>query len=273
MGNRRTPAQGTTVRNEQFQQLINEFSLKLATDEHDRQRVYRLRHEVYCQEIGYTPPDCDSSGMELDPYDESALHCLMVHRRSGIDAGCFRLILPNPDSEHSEPRLPLQAYAGTSLTHATLHPDRLPLEEMCEISRFATARVFRNRPIRHETLDDARLTYAFSDEERRVFPLITISLFLATHALVDLVGRRHIFAMMASRLPRLLAMSGFRFIRVGDAIELHGKRNAFYIDNELAKREMSRALTTPYHLIRSQLASQLPHVVAEREQLGLWQAP
>ncbi|MGQ4879253.1 PEP-CTERM/exosortase system-associated acyltransferase [Billgrantia sp. LNSP4103-1] len=270
MGSRRTPAQETTGRSEQFQQLIDEFFLKLAIDERDRQRVYRLRHEVYCQEIGYTPPDCHSTGMELDPYDDSALHCLMVHRRSGIDAGCFRLILPPPDAEHTGLRLPLQEYAGTSLTHATLHPGRLPLDQICEISRFATARVFRNRPIRHETLADGPLTHAFSDHERRVFPLITISLFLATHALVDLVGRRHIFAMMAARLPRLLAMSGFRFTRVGDAIELHGQRNAFYIDNEVAKRERSRALATPYHLIRSQLACQLPLAIADREQLGLW---
>jgi N-acyl amino acid synthase of PEP-CTERM/exosortase system len=152
MGNRRTPAQGTTSRNEQFEQLIDEFTLRLAADEHDRQRVYRLRHKVYCQEIGYTPPDCHSSGMELDPYDDNALHCLMVHRRSGIDAGCFRLILPNPDPERPNLRLPLQEYAGTSLTHTTLHPSRLPLDEICEISRFATARVFRNRPIHHETL-------------------------------------------------------------------------------------------------------------------------
>ncbi len=270
MGNRRTPAPEMASRNEQFEQLLDEFSLKLAGNDDDRQRAYRLRHEVYCQEIGYQPPAGSSSDMELDPYDDSALHCLMVHRRSGIDAGCFRLVLPDPDPEHPDLRLPLQEYGGTSLTHATLHPCRLPLDEICEISRFATARAFRNRPICHETLDDTRLAYAFSDEERRVFPLITISLFLATHALVELVGRRHIFAMMASRLPRLLAMSGFRFTRIGDAIELHGKRNAFYIDNEVAKCEMNPALTFPYASIRSQLASQLPLAVVDREQLGLW---
>ncbi|MCC5882148.1 MAG: PEP-CTERM/exosortase system-associated acyltransferase [Halomonas sp.] len=263
--------QGTSNRNELFQQLDEDFVFKLASSEKDRQRVYRLRYKVYCQEIGYNPPYNDNSALELDIYDENALHCMLEHRKSGIVAGCFRLVLPAPEAMNSAIRLPLQEYGGRSLTHTTLHPDLLPFHEICEISRFATAREFRNRPINNETLDEGSITYEFSPEERRVFPLLTIVLFLATHALVDLVERRHIFAMMASRLPRLLAMSGFRFTRIGEAIELHGKRNAFYIDNHGAQRDMNRELVEPYLRVRKQLAPQLSRALSDRSLINLVQ--
>ncbi|QHC51345.1 PEP-CTERM/exosortase system-associated acyltransferase [Billgrantia tianxiuensis] len=266
MGRSRISELGRDNRSDLFSQLEEDFAFTLAHDERSRQRVYRLRYRIYCQEIGYNPPNEDDAALEQDAYDESALHCLLVHRKSGIAAGCFRLVLPAPGKD-PKIRLPLQEYGGTSLTHKALHPSLLPIEEICEISRFATAREFRNRPINHETLD--KPTYDFTLEERRVFPLLTIALFLATHALVGLVDRRHIFAMMASRLPRLLAMSGFRFQRIGDAIELHGRRNAFYIDNVMAQREMRRELLEPYRHIHRQLASQLPRAIANVAPLPL----
>jgi N-acyl amino acid synthase of PEP-CTERM/exosortase system len=273
MGRSKLQQQGAGNRSEAFKQLDEDFAFKLACNDKDRHRVYRLRYQVYCQEIGYSPPNDDDRALELDAYDTNALHCLLEHRASGIAAGCFRLVLPASDDEHATIKLPLQEYGGKSLTHSSLHPDRLPIREICEISRFATAREFRNRPIHHETLNGSNLAYEFSPEERRIFPLLTIALFLATHSLVDLVGRRHIFAMMASRLPRLLAMSGFRFTRVGDSIELHGRRHAFYIDNYLAQREMNRELVEPYQRIRRQIAPQLPHALAGRGVIGLVESP
>lgn len=261
--------QGAGNRSEAFRQLDKDFAFKLACDDKDRLRVYRLRYRVYCQEIGYSPPNDDDGALEQDAYDANALHCLLEHRASGIAAGCFRLVLPASDDSQARIKLPLQEYGGRSLTHSLLHPDRLPIKEICEISRFATAREFRNRPIKHETLSEDSIAYEFSPEERRVFPLLTIALFLATHSLVDLVGRRHIFAMMSSRLPRLLAMSGFRFTRVGDAIELHGRRHAFYIDNHVAQRDMNRELAEPYQQIHRQLAPQLALALAGRDLMSL----
>lgn len=269
MSSSRLPTQGNANRSELFAQFDADFAFKLACSDKDRRRVYRLRYQVYCQEIGYSPPNEEAAALELDAYDENALHCLLEHRNSGIAAGCFRLVLPTHDRSRSEIRLPLQEYGGRSLTHKTLHPNHLPLDKICEISRFATAREFRNRPIKHETLDKNDIAYEFSPAERRIFPLLTIALFLATHALVDLVDRRHIFAMMTSRLPRLLAMSGFRFMRIGDAIELHGMRNAFYIDNLVAQQDMHRELVEPYRRIRHQLSAQLPRALADRGLLSL----
>lgn len=256
-----TPYRADTIKKPSPSELLlrfsNDFIFKLAKSNSEKNRVYHLRHQVYCQEIGYTPLAKELSETESDIHDNNSIHCLIEHKRSGISAGCFRLVLPAAYLLNANPRLPLQDYGGESLNNPELHPESLPYAEICEISRFATAREFRNKPINHETLNPEKIKHSFSPEEKKVFPLLTTALFLATHALVHLTNRRHIFAMMDPKLPRLLAMSGFKFHKIGDTIELHGKRNAYYIDNFIAEKEMHEVLRPMYQYIKQQLSSQL----------------
>ncbi|MGM0692723.1 MAG: PEP-CTERM/exosortase system-associated acyltransferase [Pseudomonadota bacterium] len=242
---------------ELFDSFIKDFTFNVAISDDEKDRIYRLRHEVYCQEIGYTPPGISSKRIELDAHDSHSIHCLIEHRRSGLAAGCLRLVLPAPMSKGSDHRLPLQEYGERSLSDKTLHPARLPYDSICEISRFAIARAFRNRPIKHETLDVRTSNPTFTPEEKKTFPMIIVALFLATYALVGLMKKRHVFAMMEPRLPRLLSLSGFHFTRVGERIEMHGSRHAFYIDHRKAEQDMHEDLMPLYLYIRRQLAPQL----------------
>ncbi|WP_071942426.1 PEP-CTERM/exosortase system-associated acyltransferase [Halomonas aestuarii] len=240
-----------------FDAFIKDFSFEVARSDAEKHRIFKLRHEVYCQEIGYHPPGISSKGEEVDSHDSHSIHCLIEHKKSGIAAGCLRLVLPAPRSEGRNHRLPLQDYGEGSLTHELLHPAKLPYESICEISRFAIARPFRHKPIKHEILDSENPSYQFTAEEKKTFPLIIVALFLATYALVGLTKKRHVFAMMESRLPRLLSMSGFNFTRVGESIEMHGTRSAFYIDHTKAEKEMHEDLMPLYLHIRRELAIQL----------------
>lgn len=248
---------------QRYARLLDDFEFLLADSEATRQEVYHLRHRVYCQEIGYVPPDGAPLELEVDAHDNHAIHCLVKHRRSGLAAGCFRLVLPLPATQGAYYRLPLQEYGDHSLVHERLHPDRLPFPLICEISRFATARDFRHRPVGHETLTSEYLE-RFTPAERELFPLLTGALFLATHALVELAGRRHIFAMMQPKLPRLLARYGFHFACIGTPIELHGRRSAYYIDNEVAEAEMIDAVRPAYRRIKQLLRPQLDAALLER---------
>jgi len=242
---------------ELFESFLKDFTFNVAVSDEEKNRIYRLRHEVYCQEIGYHPPGMERKNIEIDSHDSHSIHCLIEHQRSGLAAGCLRLVLPAPMAAGKHHRLPLQEYDERSLTHETLHPAKLPYDSICEISRFAIARAFRHKPIKHETLDMKKNSYVFTPEERKTFPLIIVALFLATYALVGLMGKRHVFAMMEPRLPRLLSMSGFHFTKVGERIEMHGSRNAFYIDHRKAEKEMHEDLMPLYLYIRAQLAPQL----------------
>lgn len=251
-----------------FQSFIEDFSFNVAISDTEKNRIYRLRHEVYCQEIGYHPPGIASKNIEVDSHDSHSIHCLIEHRRSGLAAGCLRLVLPAPVSAGKDHRLPLQEYGERSLSHETLHPAMLSYDSICEISRFAIARAFRHKPIKHETLDVEDSNYQFTAEEKKTFPLIIIALFLATYSLVGLMDKRHVFAMMEPRLPRLLSMSGFHFTKVGERIEMHGARNAFYIDHRKAEQEMHQDLMPLYLHIRQQLAPQLEILSAQEDKIA-----
>ncbi|MEQ5803070.1 PEP-CTERM/exosortase system-associated acyltransferase [Halomonas sp. H10-9-1] len=237
--------------------FLEKYSLKLAATQAEKERVYRLRFDVYCQEIGYQPEVFCQKSLELDAHDRHSIHCYLEHKSSGLAAGCLRLVLPDPYAKTSDQLLPLQGYGGRSLSHPWLHPSVLPETEICEISRFAIARAFRNKPIKNETLDPSSTKYIFSEQDKKTFPWIIISLFLATYSLVGLTGRRHVFAMMEPRLPRLLAMSGFNFKKVGEPIEMHGKRSAYYIDHSRAEEEIHEDLIPMYLCIKDHLAEQI----------------
>ncbi len=219
---------------------------------------------MYCQEIGYHPPVESENKTESDIHDSHSIHCLIEHRQSGLAAGCLRLVLPAPHTNGKHKRLPLQDFGEHTLPHETLHPAKLPYESICEISRFAIARTFRHKAINHETLDLNHSSYCFSDAEKKTFPLLVIALFLATYSLVGLMEKRHVFAMMEPRLPRLLSMSGFKFTKVGESIEMHGKRNAFYIDHTKAEQEMHQDLMPFYLYIRQALKPQLEELLGKK---------
>ncbi|MCG6658478.1 PEP-CTERM/exosortase system-associated acyltransferase [Halomonas campisalis] len=244
-----------------FDRFQDEFHFQLTATQAEHERVFRLRHAVYCRELGYEQAADPANRLEYDAHDRQAIHCLVTHRASGLAAGCLRLVLPSPLETPGGARLPLQGYAGQSLTHPTWHPERLDRNRICEVSRLATSPHFRNRPANAALVDPAEPPPRFSEAARRTFPVIIIGLFLASTALVGLAGRRHVFAMMEARLPRLLAMSGLTFTRVGETIDFHGRRSAYYIDQGQAESEMHPHLLPLYAHIRQSLSPQLPRAM------------
>ncbi len=252
-----------------FQSFKEDFIFKIAITDTEKNRIYTLRHEIYCQEIGYHPLEISYNNTERDIHDSHSIHCLIEHRRSGLAAGCLRLVLPAPHLEGINKRLPLQDFGEQNLPHESLHPAKLPYNSICEISRFAIARAFRHKAINNETLNPDDAKYQFTDKERKAFPLIVIALFLATYSLVGLMNKRHVFAMMEPRLPRLLSMSGFKFTKVGKPIEMHGTRNAFYIDHTKAEQEMHEDLMPMYLHIRRALAPQLEELLEAKHSVSL----
>lgn len=240
-----------------LEQFMNEFTFKLARSEEDKERVYRLRYDIYCEELGYEKPSDPLKKLEYDIHDQNSIHCMVEHRRTGLVAGCVRLVIPDPSSPPPLNQLPLQSYGYQSLTHPRLHPDKLPPDSYYEISRLAVNRLFRSKIKDSDVPGVSGNTNVFSTEEKRIFPLLVSGLFLAGYALGRLSGKIQVFAMMEPRLPRLLAVTGFHFTKVGETIDFHGRRSAYYIDRQRAEQGMQKALMPLYQHIQRELAPQL----------------
>lgn len=245
--------------------FTQEFSFKLAETQAEKERIYRLRYDVYCEELKYEAPTDAVRKMEFDDYDQNSIHCLVEHKRTGRPAGCLRLVFPDPDGPPPVNRLPMEAYGGKSLTHPFLHPEKLPKESYFEISRLALMKEFRSRKSAAEVPGISDCESLFSQEERQTFPILVSSLFLTGFILGMLAGKTQVFAMMEPRLPRLLALSGFHFTKVGETIDFHGQRSAYYISREQAEKGMHERedLIPLYTHLRSELAPQLKRVLPD----------
>ena len=71
------------------------FRVVPALSEDQRLTVFRIRHSVYCEELGYEPSNPDR--LETDAYDHRSVHCFLQSVRTGQFVGCVRLILSDPD--------------------------------------------------------------------------------------------------------------------------------------------------------------------------------
>ena len=181
--------------------------------------AYRIRHDVYCAELGYEPVRPD--GLETDAYDAHAAHCL-VHAKADQDyVGCIRLVFAR-SGEPDHP-LPVERLCAQTIDRRIVDPARLPRETIAEVSRLAVVTRYRrrkgeaSRPGGIEPQD-------FGTAERPRFPYLTAGLYLAMMAQARRHGIKTLFFVTEPRLVKQLTRLGVRLQRIGGAIEHRGTR-------------------------------------------------
>lgn len=191
------------------------------------EEVFRLRHQVYCEELGFEPQR--ASRLEHDEYDKRSIHCLLFHKASKTYIGCSRLILA--DSNEPEAPFPFELTCGKSLRWSFDSSAGTGRERYGEISRLAIIAKFRRFPRNEVAVADGGSEdfYDGDEDEKHLFPTISLGLYLAMTAIVLNQGLKGVFAMMEPRLARRLRRLGILFEQVGEAVEHHGLRGPFLI--------------------------------------------
>lgn len=200
-----------------------------------RSAVYRLRHQVYCEELKFE--DVRAGYEENDDFDSRSIHCFIKHLSTGKLAGTVRLITSRNDEE----LLPIEKFCMHSITHKDIHPNNFRREEICEISRLAVPADFRKRAVdKYAGVATGVINEAtFSANELRCFPYIAICLYLSTIAMSYHTKRFHGFVMMEPRLARSLSFVGINFIQLGEPVDYHGLRAPYYIDGRVLRQTLS----------------------------------
>lgn len=208
--------------------FANSFSVIPANTTQLREKVYQLRHQVYCEELGYEPRRV--SGLEHDDFDARSIHCLLFHKASQTYAGCVRLVLPDDDVDE---QLPFEGSCSQSLDWDFDPQGQTPRARYGEISRLAITANFRRR--RGEAAlgngDNPDMDGTASDE-RRLFPSVALGLYVAITAMGLNKGLDGVFAMMEPRLARQLRRFGIVFTQVGAQVEHRGVRAPFFIHRD-----------------------------------------
>lgn len=206
------------------------FEVVPAFDAPLREHVYRIRYNVYAEELGWEDRASFPAGMEKDAYDTHSLHCLLRHRPSNEYIGCVRLVLNNLQTPNS--MFPIEESFRTDFVQTHPKLTNYKRTDLGEISRIAVLSSFRhrqgekNKP--HTEIDDPRK----QREERRRFPHIALGLYLAAGAMGIAQGKSCVFAMMEPKLARRLRIFGIKFEQLAEPIEHRGLRAPFMVTQE-----------------------------------------
>ncbi|MBR0568466.1 PEP-CTERM/exosortase system-associated acyltransferase [Azoarcus sp. L1K30] len=196
------------------------FEIAPATNTALRNDVFRIRHEVYCEELKFEPERPDR--LETDVYDPHSLHCLIrTANEPNHLVGCTRLVLANPDDPLAP--LPFEQTCGHTLDRSIVDPLKLPRESIAEVSRLAVRAAYRRRK------GDERAPVAISEEDfgtgdRPRFPYIPIGLYLGAVALAARSGIDTLFVLTEPRLASHFGKLGVDIRQIGGPVEHRGIR-------------------------------------------------
>lgn len=215
------------------------------------EKVFRIRHQVYCEELGFEPHRANQ--LEQDEFDKNAIHCLLLHKPSQTFVGCVRLVLA--DSQAPEAGFPFEQVCGKSARWAFDPSGDEGRKRYGEISRLAITANFRRPRNFVAAVDGARLLPDARDEEsRRLFPSIAVGLYLAVAAMGLNKGLDGVFAMMEPKLARQLSHFGIHFEQAGEAVEHRGTRVPYFISRNSLLDNLKFECKTLLHKIQDCLA-------------------
>ena len=239
--------------NREAKQIANHFAQflepQLAVGDSMRENAYRIRHNVYCEELNFEP--VKDNKQEIDDFDRHSYHCLIQHKSTKNFAGTVRVVYSRNEGE----QLPLEKYCLDSIDHKTLTPANFARHEICEISRLAVPAEFRRRQADKfaGAATGAINENVYSETELRCFPFIAVGLYLSAASILIDRGINHCFVMMEPRLARSLAFVGIPFEQIGPVVEYHGKRAPYYIDPRTLQKTLSPGFKRLYRNIGRQL--------------------
>ncbi|MDT8363338.1 MAG: PEP-CTERM/exosortase system-associated acyltransferase [Nitrosomonas sp.] len=230
------------------------FEIVPALNESLKTEAYRVRHAVYCEDLGFEPARTDK--LETDQYDHSAIHLLIRDVRNNTFIGCTRIIRPSMNTDHG--LLPFERTCANTLDRAIINPAKLPRDKIGEVSRLAVVASFRRR--KGEAVQPINLS---EDDYREApllrFPYIPLGLYFGTVELARLNGIRVLFMLTEDRLANHFGRLGVQPELIGGPVEHHGTRFPSMIDTDGIASGIRPILRPLYRCIAEDIQAGLIH--------------
>lgn len=230
------------------------ISLLPAFSDATRKLVYRIRHEVYCEELGFEPARAD--GHERDEFDRHSLHCLARTSHDMTPVGCVRLVLPHPDAP--EQPLPFESICRIRPLRDKAELGRRRSHRIAEISRLAIRSQFRRSA-------SERFKSLLKDKRPKGLHRLTdipLALYLGALALAEAHGIDTLFALSEPHLPRFFARLGGHGTVMGEPVHHHGLRIPWALNVRHFLADMHPSVRSIWHAIREEMGAHLhvsPH--------------
>ena len=209
-----------------FSWLYNQlFETVEAQSDALKEKAFRIRYEVLCEEFGYHQIKPDADKMERDHYDDHARHILLIHKRSGEAIGTVRVVLPNMDDLQNS--LPLQErFQGGRLKDEQL------LKSTCEISKLCVLKQFRSRkgdegsPLGcvHDQDQETFIDKTARRIARRLIPFAPIGLIRSSFEIAIKNGQTQCCVLLETPLIDSFEQLGIMCHRIGPVIDYEGRQ-------------------------------------------------
>lgn len=231
------------------------FEIVPATDDTLRDAVYRVRHEVYCEELGFEPVRPDQR--ESDAFDAHSQHCLLrSSNERHTPVGCIRIVMARAD----EPDflLPFERTCAATLDRTLLDPAALPRDRIAEVSRLAVRSAFRRRKGEHQ---DASPVHEedFGTIVHPRFPYIPIGLYLGAIALAARSGIDTLFILTEPRLAAHFAKLGVDVRQIGGPVEHRGLRIPSVMDVQGIIKGMRLLMRPMWRVVQEEIEAGFEH--------------
>ncbi|MEH6472010.1 MAG: PEP-CTERM/exosortase system-associated acyltransferase [Halopseudomonas sp.] len=229
----------------QFQQY---FRVIPALTLEQQQHAYRVRHEVYCNELGWE--EVNSQGVETDAFDAQSEHCLLQNVNNNEYVGCIRMVLPNQD----DPSLPLpfQLTCAQVLDSGEPDPEQQQRIAIAEVSRLAIISKYRRRP--NEQGHDVTITEAdYGTLKQPRFPYIPIGLYMGLLEMARINNVETLYILTEPSLAHHFCKLGGKLQPVGGAIEHRGKRIPYKMDVAQVIKQINLLLRPLFNVISNEI--------------------
>lgn len=229
--------------------FFERFSLELANSPALLDESYRLRYQVYVDELKFERAEDFPDGRESDQYDPRSIIVLLRHRDTQQCVGCVRLIVADPQ-DVSKP-FPFELAAADQITMRSELFRQTPRRRIGEVSRLAVTGALRRRRLDDQLTSGTTLvSHSLESSGRHSIPPALGLVFAAAWLGLE-IGLEAVFVMMELRLARLLRQLGIKFRQVAEPVEYHGLRAPFEILTEsLRSDDVPTHLRSALDLVR-----------------------
>ena len=213
-----------------------------------KEEVYRVRHQVYCEDLGFEPARSDKR--ETDEHDHNSLHLLMRNIQTQEFIGCTRIVRPRPEDPHYQ--LPFEKTCVNVLDRSIIDPAKLPRHSIAEVSRLAVIARYRRR--KGESTSAINTSQGdFGTPKLPRFPYIPIGLYLGTTELARLNGIDTLFVLTEERLASHFGKLGVKLQVIGGPVEHHGKRMPSMMSVKGIINDIRSIIRPLYHTIAADI--------------------
>lgn len=225
------------------------FEIVPALDAATTHEVFRIRHDVYCRDLGYEPVRPDER--ETDAFDIRSQHCLLrTVSTPKVSVGCTRVV--THDTNNPDAPFPFEITCRDSLHRHIIDPSRLSRTHIGEVSRLAVSAPYRRRKGERNSPEPS-ITPDFEIPQQPRFPYVPIALYLSA---IEMARRNNIevlFILTEPRLAEHFCRTGVQLKQIGDPIEHRGLRIPSMLDVRHTIQHMRKMVLPIWHVIQHEI--------------------